>query len=90
LFLPQSDNFAGGFLFVVGATTYIGCSNNKQKSFRFAVLFAEIKNNSPISLLVLDKSLTLQSKLPIQAKMHKVMCGAGRGIASYRINKLIK
>ena len=35
LFLPLNDNFAGGFLFVVGATTYIGCSNNKQKSFRW-------------------------------------------------------
>ena len=30
------NNFAGGFLLVVGATTYIGCSDNRQKSFRWS------------------------------------------------------
>ncbi|MBR6032074.1 MAG: hypothetical protein IKP36_08970 [Bacteroidaceae bacterium] len=31
---------------------------------------------SLFSLLVLEKSLTLQSELPKMAKKHKVMCGA--------------
>ena len=52
-------------------------------------MYAEQKNNLQISLLVLDKSLSLQSNLPILAKMHKVMCGAEKGIASYRNNNSI-
>ena len=44
LFLSQSDDFAGGFLSVVGATTYIGCSDRPTKIFprakaQYAVFF---------------------------------------------------